>query len=79
MSISMREKVECNNGTTDGRVLFSGSALLNAGNILTVFCKGIHRWIGSIVPSDPSALSRRMNCKTPNEYCDRKYTRLVTV
>jgi hypothetical protein len=63
----------------DGRVLFSMSALLNAGNMVTVLRKGTHRWIRSIVSSDPSALTRRLNGFTLHEHCDRKYTRLVTV
>jgi len=63
----------------DGRVLFSMSALLNAGNMVTVFRKGTHRWIHSIVPSDSSALSRWVNCFTLYEHSNRKYTRLVTV
>jgi len=63
----------------DGQVLFSMSALLNAGNMVTVFRRGTHRWIHSIVPSDPSALTRRLNGFNLPEHCDQKYTRLVTV
>jgi hypothetical protein len=63
----------------DGWVLFSMSALLNAGNMVTVFRKGTHRWIHSIVPSDSSALSRRVNGITLIGHCDRKCNGLVTV
>jgi len=63
----------------DGRVLFSMSALLNAGNMVTVFRKGTHRWIHSTVHSDSSALTSRVNCFTLHEHCDQNYTRLVTV
>jgi hypothetical protein len=63
----------------DGRVLFSRSALLNAGNMVTVLRNIKHLLIRSIVPSVPSALTRRVNYITPNEYCDRKCTGLVKV
>ena len=64
----------------DGRVLFSMSALLNAGgNMVTVFRRGTHRWIHSIVPSCSSAHTRRLNCFTLHEHCDQKYTGVMTV
>ena len=63
----------------DGQVLFSMSALLNAGNMVTVFRKGTHRWTRSIVPSDSSAFTSRVIVLTLYEHCDQKYTRLVTV
>ena len=64
----------------NGRVLFSLSALLNAGgNMVTVFRRGTTRWIHSIVPSDPTALTSQVNGITLHEICDQKYTGLVTV
>jgi hypothetical protein len=63
----------------DGRVLLFMSKLLNAGKMVTVLRKVTHLWIRSIVPSDSSALTSRVNCFTLHENCDRKYTGLVTV
>jgi len=63
----------------DSRVLFSWSAFSNAGKMMTVFRKGTLQWIRRIVPSDPSALIRRLNGFPRHEHCDQKYTRLVTV
>jgi len=63
----------------DGRVLFSMSKLSNTGKMVTVLRKVTHLWTRSIVPSDSSALTSRVNCFTLHENCDRKYTGLVTV
>jgi len=63
----------------DGRVLFSMSALLNAGKMMTVFCKDTYQYKHSIVPSCSSAHTRRLNCFTLHEHCDQTYTRMVTV
>jgi hypothetical protein len=55
------------------------STLLNASKKVAVFRKGTHQWIRSIVPSDPTALTRQVNGITLHENCDQKYTGLVTV
>jgi hypothetical protein len=63
----------------NGRVLLFMSNLLNAGKIAPSLREDTNLWIRSIVPSDSSALTSRVNCFTLHENCDRKYTGLVTV
>ena len=60
-------------------VFFLWSAFSNAGKMMTVFRKGTLQCIRRIVPSDPSALIRRLNGFPLHEHCEQKYTRLVTV
>jgi hypothetical protein len=63
----------------DGQVVFSMSALLNAGNMVTVLRNVTHLCIRSIVPSDSSALTSPVNGINPIEQCGRNCTGLVTV
>jgi len=62
----------------DGRVVFSRSKLLNSGKKVPVLRNVTHLYIRSIVPSDPSALTSRVNGITPIEHCNRNCTGLVT-
>jgi hypothetical protein len=61
----------------DGRVLFYISELLSAGKMVLILRKVTNLWIRSIVPSDSSALTCRVNGIIMNENCDQKYTGLV--
>jgi len=63
----------------DGRVLFSRSTLSNAGKMVPVLRKDTNLCIRSIIPSDPSALTCRVNCIILHENCDLKYSGLVAV
>jgi hypothetical protein len=63
----------------DGQVLFSRSTLSNAGKKVAVLRNVKNLWISSIDPSDPTALTSRVNVLIPNENCGRKCTGLVTV
>jgi len=63
----------------DTRELFYMSTLSNAGKMEPVLRKVTYLCIRSIVSSDPSALTSRVNVLTPNENCGRKCAGLVTV